>query len=170
MALLTHFGFRVQHQTSVCANGSTDVFFTIHRDDVHDFALVRDSLLRIESSRLYAVMFVRPDVSIAEQVEFYHSNGVPSFEVTATFPSCFVVSFQLFELKDSDNIDDVEPVAQESLKLFFEAYKKCELRYPGGKSAVIISPGRLRWWEDVLRNGGDKVYSREIVERFPAQW
>ena len=30
--------------------------------------------------------------------------------------------------------------------------------------------GRIRWWEDVLLNGGGKLYTEEILKKYPFSW
>ena len=39
-----------------------------------------------------------------------------------------------------------------------------------GKFAIPRLSMGIRWWEDVLGNGNDKLYSSEILKKYPKTW
>ena len=39
-----------------------------------------------------------------------------------------------------------------------------------GKFAIPRFQFGMRWWEDVLLNGGGSIYSQEILDRYPFTW
>lgn len=39
-----------------------------------------------------------------------------------------------------------------------------------GKFAVRRLQYGIRWWEDVLGNGNGKLYSQDVLDRYPATW
>ena len=39
-----------------------------------------------------------------------------------------------------------------------------------GKFAVPRLKAGIRWWEDVLANGGGPLYGEEILKKYPVTW
>lgn len=177
LKLLEHFGFRVQHKASVQtlpgargSGGRSDVLFGIHCDDIGKFAVARFSLLRSTSSRTYGIMFKQDSLpTSAEQADFFHTHGVPSFAVDVEFDSVYVFSFRLFNVECDDTVQQ-EQQAEDAIEKFLAAYKQFEQTFACTKPSITLCSGSIRWWEDVLQQEGHCVYPQHILKRFKARW
>lgn len=68
-------------------------------------------------------------------------------------------------LPDFDSYGNVKPETGNRNDLFFFVHDEDVQKF-----AVPRLKAGIRWWEDVLGNGGGKLYHQSILEKYPKTW
>lgn len=177
MRLLSEaFGYRVRLADDVrtlpghCGSGGQrDVFFYVHNDDVGRFATHRFVLLRDSSGTTYARRTKPEGVSATDIEDFYRSHDIQDARVILDSDDHVMLALTLFDTGACDN-DDKQAQAMAAIDAFIAADKAFQTAHPGALAALSVDCGPIRWWEDVLGNGGGSLYPREIRQKYAKQW
>ena len=176
MRLLEKFSFRVSLADVVVTlpgqggpGGRTDVLFYIHNDDIVRFSLQRFSLLQESSGRMYGIAYRQSGYNVDEHARFYSEHRVERFTVELECENYFVFSFLLFDIVAKDQPAQLQH-AERSLDSFIAADNAFKATNNDAKVSASFSCGTVRWWEDVLGNGGGIIYPRFILEKYRATW
>lgn len=90
----------------------------------------------------------------SDEVEDFHKFLLEEFNVRSQF------------LETVLTLPDSKPDSGGRSDIFFKIHDDDVSRF----AIPRFKLGNCRWWEDVLSNGGDRLYHTDILKKYPRKW
>lgn len=146
--------------------GRNDVAFLVHPDDVDTFAVRRFTMFAEETTtgRTFMLFPITAKVGVAALHYMAKKEIGECVKLELATPSEVIFSFPLFDAAERD----LEVRQQQTEKTFDASNALIKHAHAcwGGDcdGALCVTPGRMRWWEDVIVSDDVLDYSEEFYE------